>query len=194
MKTISVFLQIFMRLGLASAPALIFGDAHAAINKCVGADGKVVFSDKPCAANQRVSTIEAAKPRVPSSKTITAENLPGEGAAQANSELQQYDTLCAEDRRLLAMDAQKVNIADTIADANLQIHRARVDKRCNPEARLAAAQRDKDQHALGCKIRRDELEQLKILPERPAGYGKRSTEMASSTAWIKANCPASDER
>ena len=43
----------------------VYLPAQAAINKCVAADGKVVFSDQPCAPSQAATTIKqgaAAKP------------------------------------------------------------------------------------------------------------------------------------
>jgi Domain of unknown function (DUF4124) len=97
--------------------------AHAAINKCVGADGKVVFSDQACSTGQAATQIQApAKPAPQSSKPIPTADLPLEGAATPNSYLQQYDTLCAEDRRLLAIEAGRVK--DTIGNQNFQATKA----------------------------------------------------------------------
>jgi hypothetical protein len=163
--------------------------AQAAINKCVGADGKVVFSDQPCNTGQAATQIKApAKPTATNSKPIMADQLPQEGATTPNSNLQQYDTLCAEDRRLLDIAASKVNVKDTIADQNLQLNRARVDKRCNPDARLAAHKKDKEAEVMDCKIRREELQSRKNRPKPPPGYADPTQEIAISEAWLKANC------
>jgi hypothetical protein len=162
---------------------------HAAINKCVGADGKVVFSDHACNTGQAATQIQTpAKPVAISSAPIMAAGIPKEGAATPNSNLQQHDTLCAEDRRLLEIAASKVNVKDTIADQNLQLTRARVDKRCNPAARLAAFELDKESHLIDCKIRREELKNRKSQPKPPPGYSDGSRENAISETWIKANC------
>jgi hypothetical protein len=163
--------------------------AQAAINKCVGADGKVVFSDQACNTGQAATQIKApVKPTATNSKPIMAAELPQEGAATPNSNLQQYDTLCAEDRRLLEIAASKVNVKDTITDQNLQHNRARVDKRCNPDARLAAHKKDQEAQVMDCKIRREELQSRKSRPKPPAGYADPAREIAISEAWLKANC------
>jgi hypothetical protein len=164
--------------------------AHAAINKCVGADGKVVFSDQACNTGQAATQIQApAKPTATNNKPIMAAELPQEGSATPNSNLQQYDTLCAEDRRLLEIAAGRLK--DTIGNQNFQLNKARVDKRCNPDARLAAAEQDKSSHVLNCKLRREELQNAKSRPKPPPGYSDGAREIASSEAWLKANCDAS---
>lgn len=171
--------------------------AQAAINKCVGADGKVVFSDQACNVGQAATEIKApaksplkAATKAPEtgSQPLNAADLPSEGATIPNSNLQQYDTLCAEDRRLLEIAAGKVNVKDTIGDQNLQLNRARVDKRCNPDARLATFEKDKASHLLDCKIRREELKNRKSQPKPSPGYSDGARENAISEAWLKANC------
>jgi hypothetical protein len=188
MQTTSSYL-----LAVAALVSMPFA-AQAAINKCIGADGKVVFSDKPCTTAQVATVIEAPKVAVPSTRAITgaitAANLPKDGTAIPNSELQQYDTLCAEDRRLLAIAASKVNVADTIGDQNLQLHRSRVDQRCNPQARLAAAQRDQALDALDCKLSWESLASLKARPALGPGYGDQSSDIAAMQTAIEAKCPA----
>jgi hypothetical protein len=186
MQTTSSYLLAVAVAALISMPFA----AQAAINKCIGADGKVVFSDKPCATSQVATVIKAPKVAVPSTRAITAANLPKEGTAIPNSELQQYDTLCAEDRRLLAIAASKVNVADTIGDQNLQLHRSRVDQRCNPQARLAAAQRDQALDALDCKLSWESLASLKARPALGPGYGDQSSDIAAMQTAIEAKCPA----
>ncbi len=50
-----------LAIGIASAAAA--GTAQAQVLKCTGADGKAVFSDRPCAASQRTETLRpAARP------------------------------------------------------------------------------------------------------------------------------------
>ena len=166
---------------------------QAAVNKCVGADGKIVFSDSPCASGQTASQVKgsakstasqpsAARPSGP----LTEADLPGEGKAQPNSNLQQYDSFCADDRRLLA-DAQS-KIKDTLDNQNFQARKERIDKRCNPQARLAAAEKDKEGQAISCKVRHEELQHMKAAPKRPAGYADRAPEIAQGEAWLRANC------
>ncbi len=169
--------------------------AQAAINKCVGADGKVVFSDQACNVGQAATEIKApaksplkAATKAPErgSQPLNAADLPSEGATIPNSNLQQYDTLCAEDRRLLEIAARRVK--DTIGNENFQLNKARVDKRCNPQMRLAAAEKDVEGLAIECKSRREEMQSNKNLPKRPPGYADRSQEIASAEAWLKSNC------
>jgi hypothetical protein len=184
MQTTSSYL-----LAVAALISMPFA-AQPAINKCIGADGKVVFSDKPCTTAQVATVIKAPKVAAPRTRAITAANLPKEGTAIPNSELQQYDTLCAEDRRLLAIAASKVNVADTIGDLNLQLHRSRVDQRCNPQERLAAAKRDQELDALDCKLSWESLASLKARPALGPGYGDQSSDIAAMQTAIEAKCPA----
>lgn len=44
--------------------------------------------------------------------------------------------------------------------------------------------------ALSCKLRREDLESLKKLPELPRGYAPRAPDIARQQAWLDANCPA----
>ncbi len=169
--------------------ASITFSAGGAIHKCVGANGTVAYSDKPCTTAEAATVIKAATKSVREIATATdATSLPAEGKATPNSELQQYDYLCAEDRRLLAIAASKVNVQDTIGDYNLQLHRQRVDKRCNAQGRLAAANRDIELHTLSCKLAREQLVDLKNRPERPAGYSSIADDIAESENWLKTHC------
>lgn len=175
---------------LLFASAIAHPSANAAIYKCVGADGKASFNDQPC-ANPKDSTDTKAPPKPASTaanKAVTAADLPAAGAATPNSNLQQYDTLCKEDRERLAVAATKVT--DTISNQNFGLHKARVDKRCNPEERLLAAEKDVEGQALSCKIAREELVSLKNKPKPPPGYADQAAEIAAKQGWLNKNCPA----
>jgi Domain of unknown function (DUF4124) len=166
---------------LALAVMCLSASAQAGINKCIGADGKVVFSDQACSAGQTSTQIKgAAKPGVPSSKQ-TADTEPNKQMDMGSNVLV-YDQLCAEDQRLFDRDARKLNPDDR------QLRKARLDKRCNSQARLEAIESDKKNLVEVCKIKRDELQNTKKLPPRPAGYADRSQEIAASEGWLKANC------
>lgn len=173
----------YARLGFSAlliAVAMLIS-AFAAINKCVGADGKVVFSDQACTTGQAATTIKApAKPAAPVNKATADSSAPNTDHSRPN--LMVYDNLCAEDQRLFDRDAGKLSPEDR------GLRKERLDKRCNPQARLAAAEQDKENLVQVCKIKRKELEQNKMLPERPPGYGSRAPEIASAEAWLKANC------
>lgn len=155
--------------------------AHAAINKCVGADGKVVFSDQACNTGQAATSIQAPTKSVPSSaKALSDSSPPNTDHSRPNVFV--YDTLCAEDTRLFDRDAGKLR------DEDRRMRRERLDKRCNPQMRLAAAEQDKASLVRECKSRREELQRSKSLPERPPGYASRAPEIAGSEVWLKANC------
>lgn len=162
--------------------------AYAAINKCVGADGKVVFSDQACSTGQASTVVKAATKTAEPGKALSAGDLPAEGAATPNSTLQQYDTRCAEDSRLFAIAASKA--VSPSSKENLQFTRERIDKRCNPQQRMAAAEKDVQLQALDCKLRREELQALKSRPAPGPGYASNAPEIATSEAWIRANCNA----
>lgn len=153
----------------------------AAINKCVGADGKVVFSDKACSTGQTATTIKApAKPAPSSSKPNLASSAPNTDHSQPS--LFVYDSLCAEDKRLFDRDAGKLEAEDR------GMRRERLDKRCNPQMRLQAIEQDKANLREVCNIEREALQNNKSLPERPPGYSSRAPELARAEAWLKANC------
>ena len=165
---------------------------HAAVNKCVGNDGKVVFSDQACTAEQATTEIkEQAKPALTFSpvptKPLTAANLPKVGAAEPNSSLHLLDRLCKEDGERLAATAAKTKDlmnADIVAGS-----RARLDQRCNADARLAAAKQELATQALICAQEREGLKITRALPPRPPGYASRSVDIAEKELWLKNNCP-----
>lgn len=79
--------QILLVLASASPPV------QAAIHKCTGADGKVAFSDQPCAGGQSAATVKpvAAAPAVPASPNVstgsaTTKDRDAESSAAARGE------------------------------------------------------------------------------------------------------------
>jgi Domain of unknown function (DUF4124) len=164
---------------LLAAACLPFA-AFSAINKCVGADGKVVFSDQPCSTGQAATQIKAP------AKPATQSNNPTGGSDQSSQgdgpNVQVYDTLCAEDQRLFDRDSGKLSKEDA------GLRKARLDKRCNPQARQEAAEKDRESMVLVCIERREVLKRQKSAPKPPPGYGDRSDEMAATEKWLKANC------
>jgi hypothetical protein len=158
--------------------------SQAGIHKCVGADGKVVFSDQACKEGQVATPIKApvkatnqqAKAAGDQSKETTTDKM--------GPNLELYDRFCAEDQRLFDRDAGKLGAED------FKLRKARLEKRCNPQAREAAIQEDKESLIAECKARADELRGIKSLPRRPSGYADpdRRQEISISEAWLKANC------
>ncbi len=173
-RTRRILLALLITIG---TPVTTF----AAINKCVGADGKVVFSDKACSTGQTATTIKApAKPAPPSSKPSLDSSAPNTDHSQPN--LLVYDNLCAEDKRLFDRDAGKLDAEDR------GLRQERLNKRCNPQMRLQAIEQDKASSLQVCNITRENLQHTKSLPERPPGYSSRASDIASTEAWLKANC------
>jgi hypothetical protein len=141
----------------------------------------VVFSDQPCTTGQAATTIKApSKPTNSRNKAVVEDSASSGDHSNPNTLV--YDTLCAEAQRLFDRDAGKLSPEDR------GMRKERLDKRCNPQARQAAVEQDKESAALVCKMHRDELNRNKTLPERPAGYASRAPEIASTEAWLKANC------
>jgi hypothetical protein len=178
--------SFLMRIACAVALSIPIA-APAAINKCVGPDGTVAFSDQPCNASHAATQLRApAQPTARSNQNPA--QVPSEGEATPNSEVNRYDLQCAEDRRLFS--AAQEQVTDTIGKINLQLRKDRLDKRCNPEMRLAAFDRDLEGQAISCKVRREELDSMKKTPFRASSYGSRVAEIARGEAWLSANCPA----
>jgi Domain of unknown function (DUF4124) len=116
----TVFQFVSARRSLALAIAAVFLLAvplvEAAIHKCTGADGKVTFSDQPCAAGQGASVVKPAAPGV--APTATAAPDASERArAEARDRLRRGQTpecLALADRmqNLLKDNAGKAPPAD----------------------------------------------------------------------------------
>ena len=162
--------------------------ATAAINKCTGADGKLVFSDQPCTSGQMTTAIKAdAKPAsAPIAKPPNAASLPKVGTAESNSSLHLLDVLCKEDRDRLAASTAKAQ-----GSSNLEIlalSKARLEERCNTAARLAAAEYDVATQTSICKMEHDGLAATEKLPPRQPGYADRAADIAEKEAWLKKNC------
>jgi Domain of unknown function (DUF4124) len=177
-----------LRLITASTMVLMaVSPAEAAVNKCTGADGKIVFSDTPCAAGQAAASVNVpAKAAAPASKTITEADLPKEGTAPANSRLQAFDMFCAESRERLAKRPDKAS--DNGPDSNFQLAKARSDKLCDPAGRLAAAEDDRQGQIITCNENRKSLASMK-QKTLPPGYSYGSDITAMET-YIAKNCPA----
>jgi hypothetical protein len=163
--------------------------AQAAINKCVGADGNVAFSDQPCSSSHYAMQLRVPEQRnAPATKPPTKVEMASEGAARPNSELHRYDMQCDHDRRLLAEAQGRVN--DPIGNENLQLRKSRADQRCNPQMRADAFDRDLEGQAISCKVGREELAVLKKMPPFPPGHASQAPGIARRQAWLEANCPA----
>lgn len=98
--------------------------AHAAINKCTGADGKVVFSDHPCANSQASATVKAA-PKAP-----TGAKAGATGGAASSAKMRRLDAVtpktsiakrknpqvidaqCVAEGRVIEQQRAKQNIVD----------------------------------------------------------------------------------
>jgi hypothetical protein len=161
--------------------------AQAAVNKCTGADGKIVFSDQPCAVGQAATSVNVpAKATAPASKIVTEADLPKEGTAPANSRLQAFDMFCAESRERLAKRPDKAS--DNGPDSNFQLAKARSDKLCDPAGRLAAAEDDRQGQVITCNENRKSLASMK-QKTLPPGYSYGG-DIAAMETYIAKNCPA----
>ena len=159
--------------------------AQAAVNKCTGADGTIVFSDQPCAIGQTVAPAnKSAKPAATTGKAALKIDLPKEGAAPANSRLQAFDTFCADSRDRLANRPDRVQ--DNGPESDFQLAKARLDKLCDPAGRLAAAEDDLQSQNITCNESR---KSLAFMQEKPStGYSYRG-DVALMEAFIAKNCP-----
>ena len=129
-RTRFIFLVLMITIGMPVA-------ANSAIKKCVGNDGKVVFSDQPCSTGQAATTIQApAKPLPSSRKPVVEDGAPS--TDHSRPIVLAYDTLCAEDKRLYVRDSGKLSPEDR------GMRKERLDKSCNPQMRLAAVEQDKE--------------------------------------------------
>jgi hypothetical protein len=161
--------------------------SQAAVNKCIGADGKVVFSDQPCSTGQAATEIKTpAKPVAASNKAITEADLPKEGNATANSRLQAFDMFCRESRERLAKRPDKAR--DNGPDSDFQLAKARSDKLCDPAGRLAAAGEDRQGQTITCEESSKSLMSMKQKTLPPGySYGR---DIAALEAYIAKNCLA----
>ncbi len=162
--------------------------AQAAVNKCIGADGSIVFSDQPCGANQAATEVKT--PSKPGSgavnKSVTDADLPKEGAAPSNSRLQAFDMFCAESRERL--DSRPDKALDNGPESDFQLAKARSDKLCDPAGRLTAAQEDKQGQIITCNETRKSLASKKQKMLTPTS--SYAGDIAAIETYLAKNCPA----
>jgi hypothetical protein len=79
----------FFRIGLVAAGLLVFGvPAQAEVYKCKGADGKVVFSDHACAADQTSSSVPGITKSAPKA-SVSPDQAPEPSLASAAHDAKQ---------------------------------------------------------------------------------------------------------
>lgn len=88
---------------------ILVPQAHAAIYKCTGADGKVSFNDQPCTAGQVAATVKSAAPPRPS--LPNANSAPGSLSA---SDPDAASRAAAHERFRAAQTPQCVALGDRI--------------------------------------------------------------------------------
>jgi len=133
-------------LAILAAAATIAGSARAdTMYKCTGPDGKVTFTDQPCAGKSKASTLEVRPPQM------------GERAAQkADSEMDRL-TRANEDFNKRAAERQRAEAEDErraeqdrwnrkIAEAKRQAEkRAQEEEKARQDGIAAAAARDQQE-------------------------------------------------
>ena len=78
---------------------LLAGAAQAGVNKCTGADGKVVFSDQPCATGQSASAVLGVAGVNPSPANASAGSATNSGTASGTASNPSYEGMVQKARR-----------------------------------------------------------------------------------------------
>lgn len=106
MKTAYLFLAALV----AAAPAW-------AINKCTGADGKVVFQDAPCTGKGESVTVRPASGS--SARTVASTDTPGQKPLTEAQRIEQQVAESQKERRLRELTQREVPRAEAAVQQNL---------------------------------------------------------------------------
>ncbi len=102
-----------------------------AVNKCVGADGKVTYTDSPCMANSRVTRIDTPPP--PTADEQAEARVRGEQMIREARALEARQATEAAERRRQQASAQAAELA---AQQAAQLRQAREDAAREEAARM----------------------------------------------------------
>ena len=149
---------------------------NAAINKCTGADGKVVFSDQPCPAGQSAETIKGAgggKPSAISGKPDTPSSANAGMTSMRNS---LEAALTPECRQIQKQMLEQVTESATkrLTELEFQTIYNRFDTQCKPLIKAA----QEAEWAKG-KAERDRLQKQVECTEKRRVYDERKDKLAS---------------
>jgi len=141
-------------LALGMVPAI----ASAELFKCVGADGKTVFSDTRCEAADRGNAANAAKPPEKGADAPKTEGAWVNGRYQPGS---------ADKDRIRALEAAAAQGANdeqkTAASLEVSAIRSGIDSRMTPEAKAKRAALAADLSNPDADKRRDALDKLREI-------------------------------
>ncbi len=155
---------------VASFAAMFFvfaGSAHA-VNKCSGADGKVVFQDAPCAGKgQQIEVKPASGAGVPGLASTAPKTASAPAVGAASTEAQRLEGLVAA--------SQRARRAQDLRDRLL------------PEVEVA-----RSRHRIGCEQKQKDLASQQYAYVQNM-YGKtHAAQIASEMAATAASCETKD--
>ena len=151
--------------------------AEAAINKCIGADGKVVFSDQPCVPGQSASTIqEKGGPK--SSATPLAKPAADPNAAMKSMRDRVDAALTPECRRMRKQALEQVLATDNARQTEAELQKIIDDFEAQCSPLIKAAQ--EAEWAKG-KAERDRTQKLGECTEKRRIFAERKGRLQSLT-------------
>lgn len=138
--------------------------SNAAITKCTGADGKVVFSDQPCSAGQSAETIKGAGGSKPSAVSGKPDSPPSPHQGMPSMRNSLDAALTPECRQIQKQMFEQVTESATkrLTEPELQSIYNRFEAQCKPLIKAAqdaewakgAAERDRLQKQVECTEKR----------------------------------------
>ena len=164
---------------------LLAGAAQAGVQKCTGANGKVVFSDQPCASGQSASAVRGVAGVNPSLANVSAGSATTSGMASGSASNPSYDDMVQKSRRA-SVQAALTPECRALGDRASQALRndvaplegvkravAQFENQCDDQvqkASAAASNRRAVPDVAGCRALRQSLEErrakLKTLTNR----------------------------
>lgn len=170
-----------LRLTVLGMLLVASAGTHAAINKCTGADGKVVFSDQPCAAGQSGSVIQAAPP-VPAPRPVASApaGAVGTGAsgntAAMEARRQRLEAAMTPECKALRERMTGMALSETAQEKQLQAILSQFEAQCRPAmARAMEAEYARD------KLERDAQQKRSECATKRSTYEDRRARLASLT-------------
>lgn len=160
---------------------LLAGAAQAGVQKCTGADGKVVFSDQPCASGQSASAVRgvAGINASPTSTSAGSANTSGGGGNPSYEDMVQkarranVQTALTPECRALGDRASRALQNDAASLEEVKQAVSQFENQCGDQvqkASVAASNSRAVPDAAGCRALRQSLEErrakLKTLSNR----------------------------
>jgi Domain of unknown function (DUF4124) len=118
----------------------LFSTTQAAVNRCVGADGKVSFSDQPCAASQQGGAVQI-KPAAGSAAgspagTAAGKSTPDAMALRREEFLRELSPICRELQGKITTEAAKPGAEKAMTDPSSPMAK-QWKEQCEAQARAA---------------------------------------------------------